>query len=486
MSSDLSSNVPMQGTLDDLMSAGGTTEKTINVQISNNMGNRTFLLSMPMKEFYDVSIVANETNVITGEPIAQRKLDRQHAFNLSKYLLKGLISTAVTERIVNKLPPLKEFNDLMEILGKQPYVAIQPVVCNLRNIGSNGSKLRAERLIERESGVTIGFKIYLPQEILFHVVDGQHRRYAIQLLLEFLKSAIQTHKLPKKNDNLLFPLAGDIESGIIIALQEIYQIACSLSTIQIESHLGLNVDEERQLFHDLNNLGKKVDASLVLQFDSANPVNSYIKDTLIDDDSYIEWNIVEKDNIEWSDDTGAIARKELTSINARLFLNATNINGATATKVADMKKSANKFWEKIGSLPYLGEPLSKDKTILAQPVVLKAIAKLVYDYSVGKQKNEEYLNTLFEYLDTVDFSHTNPLWRYFLMDENEKISNKLLSLSEYYPDDILEKEKTKTFCTYDSENKIIRFGNRHNDVFPLIVEMIRYSLGLPAKKKKSK
>ena len=66
-------------------------------------------------------------------------------------------------------------------------------------------------------------------------------------------------------------------------------ITSAFTTIQVECHLGLGVKEERQLFHDLNNLGKRVDASLALKFDSANPINVFIKEVLIDDDEVLDY-----------------------------------------------------------------------------------------------------------------------------------------------------------------------------------------------------
>lgn len=76
--------------LDDILAEGVSSERPISVQVCHNMGARTFLFSMPMKEFYDQSIVANEIGP-NEEPVAQRKLDPKHAAELSKYLLKGLI-----------------------------------------------------------------------------------------------------------------------------------------------------------------------------------------------------------------------------------------------------------------------------------------------------------------------------------------------------------------------------------------------------------
>ena len=79
-----------------------------------------------------------------------------------------------------------------------------------------------------------------------------------------------------------------------------------------------------QLFHDLNRLGKKVDPSLALQFDSSNPVTAFIKKCLAGD---LALQISDKEVKDWSEDTGGIMLKDVVAINAIAFLNKGNIGG---------------------------------------------------------------------------------------------------------------------------------------------------------------
>ncbi|RVD67222.1 hypothetical protein EN751_37940, partial [Mesorhizobium sp. M4A.F.Ca.ET.029.04.2.1] len=65
--------------------------------------------------------------------------------------------------------------------------------------------------------------------------------------------------------------------------EECFERARTFCTVAVEVHLGLQPDEERQLFHDLNRLGKKVDTNLALQFDNSNPVNLFIKERLMEE-----------------------------------------------------------------------------------------------------------------------------------------------------------------------------------------------------------
>ena len=119
---------PINNTLGDLLDEGSGNEKSYVVQLGHNMGNRTFLMSVPIKEFRDISVVANERSE-SGEPVAQRPLDKLHARKLAKYVLKGLVAAAIMKRDIGKQPPSPGLAVLESALGKQPYLSLQPTVC---------------------------------------------------------------------------------------------------------------------------------------------------------------------------------------------------------------------------------------------------------------------------------------------------------------------------------------------------------------------
>ena len=79
-------------------------------------------------------------------------------------------------------------------------------------------------------------------------------------------------------------------------------------------------------------------------------------------------------------DTGSFSRKDVVAVNAILFLNKTNINGATPAVVNPRQDLATRFWEAVLAIPGIGEEHARERTVAAQPVVLKAIAKLVFDF----------------------------------------------------------------------------------------------------------
>jgi hypothetical protein len=330
--------------------------------------------------------------------------------------------------------------------------------------------------LSKETNETVGFKVWLSQSNILHVVDGQHRRMAMHILFDFLNKTISKPELTSKG-NLLMPLKGELSSDLISALQEVLETGSAFASVQVECHIGLDIDQERQLFHDLNNLGKKVETSLALQFDNSNSVNVFIKDVLIDDDSVLNWEVIEKDVADWNNDQGAITRKDLVSINARLFLNKTNISGAAPGQVEPNKELVAEYWTQVSLIPGLGVPGAKLASVAAQPVVLKALAKLTYDYGVGKKADTSHLQTLMENLTTIDFTHSNPMWRYYQLDTNQRKLAGLESLAEYLPSD--DEGYNRDIGNFDEKFQTMRFGAKVNDIFPIIGDMIRWKLALP-------
>ena len=49
------------------------------------------------------------------------------------------------------------------------------------------------------------------------------------------------------------------------------------SFVSIECHIGLSIDEERQLFTDLNLRGLKPSTGQTLEFDQADPLNRLVR-----------------------------------------------------------------------------------------------------------------------------------------------------------------------------------------------------------------
>lgn len=462
---------PMTGSLDDLLDAGDTTEKAFKVFVGHNLGHRAFLLQIPMHEFFQISEVANDAARDGEEAVAQRKLDPAHAQKLATYILKGLVQGAIARRASSSKPESAVLAEILEHMGRQPYMSLQPLVANIRTMQEAGRSVRAERILSKSDSSTVGFNIYLSQQHVLWVIDGQHRRWAMKMVFDYLDAVLRSRSYPKKGS--LYG-AGEVDAEHASAWQEVSESARSFCTVSAEVHMGLNPEQERQLFHDLNNLGKKIDKNLALKFDNSNPINLFIKDVLHEE---LSLNIVEKEVKDWKEDEGAITLKDAVAVNAILFLNKTNIAGAAPLTVKEKAAVAKAFWESVKAIPGFGEQSAKENTVAAQPVILKALAKLVFDFGFSARRpanGDELLEELLSSLTDMDFTHENPMWRFYQLKGDERSKLGLSGLEDYLP-------------TADGGNRdigsyqggVMRFGAKHNDIYPILGDMIRWKLGLP-------
>jgi hypothetical protein len=471
-------NTPKElDTLDILIDEGDVNETPFNVFIGHNLGHRVFTMQVPFRKFYDISDVANDRE---AGPVAQRALDAAHAKKLAVYMLKGLVSAAKLKRVATGKDVPEAFDRLLRLLGEQPYFSIQPLVCNIRSIppGATGpGGIRGMRL-ETNMGETAGFRIFLAERHILWVIDGQHRRFGADLAIQFLEQVRQTGKYPGRGAALHLEKGQQVPEDEMVVWNEAYDAARSYATLTVEVHLGLDIDQERQLFHDLNRLGKKVDASLAFQFDGSNPITHFIKGTLA---GQLGLAMTDREPKDWSEDEGKLALKDVVAINAIAFLNKGNIAGATPAVVEPREEAVQQLWAKIIEIPHFGEGLAKEKTVAAQPVVLKALAKLTYDLNFSNRKPEnsdELFSKFLESIDKVDFSHSNPMWRYYELSEGQRVDAGLEGLASYLPDE----STTANRDIGSLQGEFMRFGAKHNDIFPILADMIRWVAGLPSRK----
>lgn len=460
--------------LDALSVDGDINETPFNVFIGHNLGHRVFTMSVPFRQFYDISDVANDRD--TG-PVAQRPLDMEHARNLAKYMLRGLVSAAKTRRIIQEKPVPAAYDAIMSMLGNQPYFSLQPVVCNIRNTpyGGNGmGGIRGLRM-QTEKGETAAFKVFLSERHVLWVIDGQHRRAGADMVMSFLQAVRQSGKYPGKAPVIFPEKSRDVTAEEMAVWNEAYDAARSYATITLEVHLGLDIDQERQLFHDLNKLGKKVSSSMALQFDSSNPITQFIKGSLVADGVLRVTDVESKD---WAADAGEMVLKDVVAVTSLAFLNKSNAAGATPTIVEPRQNVVLRLWQKVSEIPGFGDAGAKEKTVAAQSVVLKALAKLAFDLNFSNRRPDngaEQFETLLAKFDEVDFSHENPIWRYFDLSDEAVEDAGLKGLAAWLP-------PTDTGANRDVgsfQGGFMRFGAKHNDIYPIIGDMIRWQVGLP-------
>ena len=103
---------------------------------------------------------------------------------------------------------------LKDLVGKQPYLTLQPIVVNIRNCDPAGSNMGGLRL-KTGDGETAAFKIFLSQQHVLWVVDGQHRRKAMEIAFAFLDTVRAHQKYPKKGG--LFAASDDAVSPMPVS-----------------------------------------------------------------------------------------------------------------------------------------------------------------------------------------------------------------------------------------------------------------------------
>jgi hypothetical protein len=138
----------------------------------------------------------------------------------------------------------------------------------------------------------------------------------------------------------------------------------------------------------------------------------------------------------------------------------------------------------VDSIPGMADP--KIRTVATQPVVLKALANLYYLYTEGKDANENLIAILVNGVRNglLDFSHDNPLWRYYDLPESERggfYNKRNESLESYLP-----QTEVPMVGVYKPKEGVMQFSNQHNSIFPILGDMIRWQLGLPPRKRRNK
>lgn len=453
------------------------------VLIGKNLGRTTIKLCLPIREFIDMSAVSNRQTVETVELYknefqAQRQLDPAHATGLARYTLMGLVQAAITSRSKKGQPTTSEIIAIREQLGNPAYVSLQPVVGNIRSCKPEGSDLTYRDIGKSFNTQTGHYEILLGQKQLIWVVDGQHRRAGFDRVLDFLKKVTTTYRYPKQRP-LFVPSSnpnGLIDHATHAFWSSINELAITAATVSIECHLGLDEKEEQQLFYDLNSKGKKVTQSLAFKFDHTDPINKFISDDLLPAD-FFKFEPSEKDLSDWNKDDGTISRKAINTVTCFLCSGKGTSKTATPALVNARADYLLKFWQVIFQIEHFGDRGAKSKTIAAQPIVLKALAKLAFDLSYGHQNIQNsngYKNFLSGILDrSLDFDHSNPLWSALLLNDEERERN-FPGISDYV---VISPGLNLDVGTLDSSG-CIRFGSRHNDIIPRLTDCVRYKLDL--------
>ncbi len=449
----------------------------------NNLSTVSWVATVPMEQFAQMADVANEARVGIPGGVTQRPLDPNHSFRLARYLQRAMVAAALRAAEKDKTTDenvLTALRSIHQSIGGQPVFALQPFVVSIRPQDHND--LQVQR--------TDNFEVLtVPNKSKLWVIDGQHRVHAIRAFRDFLYELQVSNFYPSvaignTDGHYLFADSSTPRTDAAGQAWRLVEYQFSQCDTPVSIFTTLDIAQERQLFHDLNNLGKRVDDSLAFAFDESNPINLWMKRELIPNVLGGVGKIVNKDATNWDVDEGKFARKDLAAVNAFLFLRKTSVKTAEPKHVTpDTTKVAERFWKEIIKVPGMGAPGSKKAVILAQPVVQKGLALLVNEFGVRKSKGKKSasdaerlaaMNKVLLGIGSIDWRHSNRLWSVWLLDEPEK---SFKGITPYLPKD---RAKAKgEFATVDGNR--VRFGVKHNEIAPAVANLIRYTLGLPPK-----
>ncbi len=154
---------------------------------------------------------------------------------------------------------------------------------------------------------------------------------------------------------------------------------------------------------------------------------------------------------------------------------------ATNQKVQIREVVADKFWEQVCKIHGIGEPGLSKRSVLSQPVVLKAMAKLCYALTPRKETDSSAaLDKYLSEIPQIDFSHDNPVWRFdSLIKRDFSVEDVDIEGLEEYTAFHASKGAQRGLGIYQKDSARFEFATRANDVMPVLGDILRHEIGLP-------
>jgi hypothetical protein len=445
-------------TLADVMEfAGSNRFVRVRVKRALNLGTNTMLTSFDIGTFLLQSMVGNDP--LKGA-VTQRKLDMGHAQKMAVFIFKGLVHFVIGKRRQEGKAVPDEVLKVGEYLGTQPYYAWAPIVGSIRD---EINEIAVE-IVNADEGELI---LKLRSNQLMWIVDGQHRRMAWKIVLDYLNQLVRDRKYVKSGGLVPTELK-QVSDDAVSFWHEALTYYTERFSVSIELHFGLSIEQERQLFHDLNNLQKTVSRSQAQAFDQSNPINIFTH-RLKEAEMFSDAQIVEDGRVDW-DSEAWMKLDHLNAINARLFVNQTTISGARPAEIHPREDKAWSFWEAVTKIPNI---FDRNECVAAQAALLKAMARVYFELLWSrKPEGEAVAERYLEALPTIDFSHPNPLWDIERMDD-ATIESGYPNLINFLPANWRQKQIGERVAGK------VRFGSRHNESILVLPGIVRFLTGLP-------
>jgi hypothetical protein len=341
----------------------------LNGQLDLNQGLPTFTGRLTMEQFADLTVVHNRKWADeAGESIdtvTQREIIDAHANGLATFILQGLVAATIKRTQADEVGEslITSLEGIQNRIGRSAHYGLPQVTFVLPGNPEVTT-------ITDSVGEPVAARLILPAGRLFVVADGQHRREAARRSREFLNIVIANRRTPRGVKFYPFqdvPLNAE-EVDAWIAVQDTFR---SWTLISYEAHIGLSIDQARQMFTNYNCHVKPVKGGLNLEFDQSNPINQFGK-------AWVQPQIEAA-----SDGRQVLDLRQLATINGFLFLGKTAINSAPYN-VDVMRRIAEEFWTTVLQNP----EWTRNGTLLREVPVLKGLAKAWFYVFLAKRNNQ--------------------------------------------------------------------------------------------------
>jgi DNA-sulfur modification-associated len=336
-------------------------------QVERNQGMPTFTGRLTLEQFADLTVVHNRRWADDAgesfDSVTQREIIDPHANGLAMFMLQGLVAATQLRGEDGSLPTelIEQLALIQDKVGRSAHYGLPQVTLVLTGVPDFGE-------VPNVSAST-AMRLFLPAGRLFVVADGQHRREAARRVREFLNRVVADRRIPKGIK--FYPAqeepisAAELEAWI--AVQDTFR---SWTMISYEAHIGLTIEQARQMFTNYNCNVKPVKFDLNLAFDQSNPLNQFAK----------EW--VQSEIARESDGQIPFDLRQLASIHGFLFLGKTTIKSAPYN-VNQMLPVAKEFWTTVLQSPEWDRPGS----LVREVPVLKALAKAWFYVFLARRNN---------------------------------------------------------------------------------------------------
>ena len=332
MSSTIAQGAPIS--VDAALKTGRQRSTVLTGQLDHNQGSPTFTGRMTLEQFADLTVVHNRKWADeAGESIdqvTQREIIDAHANGLAVFIVQGLIEATLRRDGEPSVAPLVDhLRTIQDRIGKSMHYGLPPVTLVL-------PRQPDIMQLNEPNGEVVGARMIVPAGVLFYVADGQHRREASRRVRAFLTDVIANRRAPKGNK--IYLNDGPIPTEEVEAWSAIQETFRGWTVVSYEAHIGLNVDQARQMFTNYNCHVKPVKADLNLQFDQSNPINRFGK------------HLIETVLAAAPGKPNELDVRQVAAVNGFLFLGKSTIKSAPFN-VTETLPIAQEFWTYVLQSP---------------------------------------------------------------------------------------------------------------------------------------